>query len=71
LFYNLTYFPTLALVNAVSFNQMDSPEKQFPKVRVWGTIGWIVAGLTITFIQFNFNADVEKSAIPMKMAEVA
>jgi len=71
LFYNLTYMPTLALVNAVSFNQMDSPEKQFPKVRVWGTIGWIVAGLTITFIQFNFNADVEKSAIPMKMAAVA
>jgi len=71
LFYNLTYMPTLALVNAVSFNQMDSPDKQFPKVRVWGTIGWIVAGLTITFIQFNFNADVEKSDIPMKMAAVA
>ena len=35
--------PTLALVNAISFNQMDSPDKQFPKVRVWGTIGWIAA----------------------------
>ena len=71
LLYNLCYMPTLALVNAVSFNQMNSPDKQFPKVRVWGTIGWIVAGLTITFIQFNFNADVEKSEIPMKMAAVA
>jgi len=71
LLYNLCYMPTLALVNAVSFNQMDSPDKQFPKVRVWGTIGWIVAGLTITFIQFNFNAEVEKSDIPMKMAAVA
>jgi len=71
LLYNLCYMPTLALVNAVSFNQMESPDKQFPKVRVWGTIGWIVAGLTITFIQFNFNADVEKSDIPMKMAAVA
>jgi len=71
LLYNLCYMPTLALVNAVSFNQMDSPDKQFPKVRVWGTIGWIVAGLTITFIQFNFNADVEKSDIPMKMAAAA
>ncbi len=71
LLYNLCYMPTLALVNAVSFNQMDSPDKQFPKVRVWGTIGWIVAGLTITFIQYNFNADVEKSNIPMKMAAIA
>ena len=52
--YNLTYMPTLALVNAVSFRQMKSPDAQFPKVRVWGTIGWIVAGLVITFIQFNY-----------------
>jgi nucleoside transporter len=71
LLYNLSYMPTLALVNAVSFNQMDSPDKQFPKVRVWGTIGWIVAGLAITFIQFNFNADVEKSELPMKLAAAA
>ncbi len=71
LLYNLCYMPTLALVNAVSFNQMDSPDKQFPKVRVWGTIGWIVAGLAITFIQFNFSAEVEKSNIPMKMAAAA
>ena len=71
LLYNLCYMPTLALVNAVSFNQMDSPDKQFPKVRVWGTIGWIVAGLTITFIQFQFNPEVEKSDVPMKMAAVA
>jgi nucleoside transporter len=71
LLYNLSYMPTLALVNAVSFYQMQSPDKQFPKVRVWGTIGWIVAGLVITFIQFKFYGDVEKSAIPMKMAAIA
>ena len=71
LLYNLTYMPTLALVNAVSFRQMKSPDAQFPKVRVWGTIGWIVAGLTITFIQIKFYADVEKSSVPMKMAAVA
>ncbi|HVG18811.1 MAG TPA: nucleoside permease, partial [Blastocatellia bacterium] len=69
--YNLTYMPTLALVNAVSFRQMQSPDAQFPRVRVWGTIGWIVAGLVITFILSNFYAEVEKSEVPMKMAAAA
>lgn len=71
LLYNLFYMPTLALVNAVSFNQMENPDAQFPKVRVWGTIGWIVAGLFITYIQFNFYKQVEASSVPMKMAAVA
>ena len=31
-------------MNAIAFNQMASPEKQFPAIRVFGTIGWIVAG---------------------------
>ena len=71
LLYNLTYMPTLALVNAVSFHQMKSPEKEFPRVRVWGTIGWIVAGLTIWFIQFHYLPQVEKSELPMRMAGIA
>jgi nucleoside transporter len=69
--YNLTYMPTLALVNAVSFRQMKSPDAQFPKVRVWGTIGWIVAGLVITYIQFHHFQDIEKSSLPLKMAAAA
>ena len=48
--YMIAYMPTLALVNSVSFNQMNDPAKQFPMVRVWGTIGWILAGLAISFV---------------------
>lgn len=67
--YALCYMPTLALVNAIAFNQMDNPEKQFPSIRVLGTIGWIVAGLVISHIIARFfNPDVETTAIPMRMA---
>jgi nucleoside transporter len=50
LVYMILYMPTLALVNSVSFNQMNNPEKDFSGIRVWGTIGWIVAGLLISFL---------------------
>ena len=46
--YMIAYMPTLALVNSVAFNQMSDPAKQFPLVRVWGTLGWIVAGWIIS-----------------------
>ncbi len=48
--YMILYMPTLALVNSVSFRQMSNPEKEFSTIRVWGTIGWIVAGLTISYV---------------------
>lgn len=48
--YMVIYMPTLALVNSVSFRQMKNPEKEFSAIRIWGTIGWIVAGLTISYL---------------------
>ena len=48
--YMILYMPTLALVNSVSFNQMKNPAKEFSMVRVFGTLGWIIAGLSISFI---------------------
>ena len=48
--YMILYMPTLALVNSVSFNQMKNPAKEFSMVRVFGTLGWIIAGLSISYI---------------------
>ena len=48
--YMIAYMPTLALVNSISFNQMKDPAKEFSYIRVWGTIGWIVAGLGISYV---------------------
>ena len=48
--YMILYMPTLALVNAVAFRQMSDPARLFSGIRVWGTVGWIVAGLVISFL---------------------
>ena len=48
--YMVAYMPTLALVNSVSFNQMTNTAKEFSYIRVWGTVGWIVAGLAISYL---------------------
>ncbi len=40
--YTLTFAPNLALSNSIAMNQMENPEKEFPSIRVIGTIAWIV-----------------------------
>jgi len=47
LLYSLVYMPTIALSNSVAFRQMTDPGKQFPVIRVFGTIGWVIAGFMI------------------------
>ncbi|WP_437399727.1 nucleoside permease [Flagellimonas lutimaris] len=48
--YMILYMPTLALVNSISFNQMKDPAKEFSNIRVFGTIGWILAGMVISYV---------------------
>lgn len=62
LIYTITYMPTIALTNALSFKQMADPGKEFPTIRVLGTIGWIIAGTIIGFMQ------IEAQAIPLQLA---
>ena len=50
LLYMILYMPTLALANAVAFRQLTDPSRQFARIRVWGTVGWIAAGLAISFV---------------------
>src|ERR1700716_2934848 len=65
LLYTLCYMPTLALSNSLSFRQMADPGREFPPIRVLGTIGWIVAGLTIGTL------GLEATATPLRIAGAA
>jgi nucleoside transporter len=69
LIYSLCYMPTMALTNSLSFRQMKDPKQDFGSIRVLGTLGWIVAGLTITAIGHTVHG-VEATAIPIRMASV-
>ncbi|MGL3000489.1 nucleoside permease [Flavobacterium sp. RSSB_23] len=57
LFYMILFMPTLALVNSISMNQMTDAEKEFAKVRVWGTLGWIASGLVIGAMAWESTPD--------------
>ena len=54
--YMLCFAPSIALSNSIAMNQMSNPEKQFPAIRVLGTIAWIVVTNIVGF--YNFGGDV-------------
>ena len=67
LLYALLYAPTLALTNSVAFRQMKDPGKEFPSIRVLGTIGWIATGWLLDKV---FKITTEELVFTFKMAAV-
>lgn len=59
----LCYMPTLGLINTIAFTHLDNSERQFPLIRVFGTIGWIVAGVVVSGL---LSADA--TVLPMQLA---
>lgn len=74
----LCYMPTLALVNAITFQNVDSIEDDFPQIRLWGTIGWIASGLVISESMFGIFPfpvlpgiqDAGGTSFPLKLSAV-
>lgn len=54
----LSFYPTLALTNTIAMKNMTNSEKQFPIIRVFGTAGWIVAGLALSWMAFDSSINM-------------
>lgn len=68
LFYMIIYMPTIALANSVAFKQLKDPNKEFPWIRVFGTAGWIIAGVLIAWLDWEHKGSL---VLTFRMAAIA
>lgn len=72
LLHMLCYMPTIGLTNTLAFHNMSDQEKHFPFIRVFGTVGWIVAGIAVSFMLSPMvGATAEETAWPLYMGAIA
>jgi nucleoside transporter len=71
--YNICYMPTMGLANTVCFYKITNQKKEFPLLRVFGTLGWIVAGLVVSYVLVVFTGGIkpEETATPLYMVAAA
>lgn len=60
--YSVLYMPTLALSNSITFAHIDNQENDFPRIRIWGTVGWIMASWAFPMIWLQ--TDLELQSMP-------
>ncbi len=71
LFYSLIYAPTLPLTNSISFHHLPDRDRDFGRVRVWGTVGWIAVGIAIGQWLLHHHTPVDASPEAQQAAQYA
>lgn len=71
LIYGFVYSPTLALTNSLAFHHVPDRDRDFGKVRLWGTFGWIAVGIGMGHWLANMHSPADLSGDALLAAQVA